>query len=84
MYEMPLPFVFGGWESICCIKVLGVSAGSLQGEAPALGLGPTNYDDKYIAIKPMVLNSRSMQDLQERNIFKSLQLTYKNPISCGK
>ena len=32
----------------------------------------TNYDDNYIAIKPLVLNSPKMQDLQERNIFKSL------------
>ena len=32
----------------------------------------TNYDDNYIAIKPLVLNSPKMQYLQERKIFKSL------------
>ena len=35
-----------------------------------------NYNDNYIAIKPLVLKSPKMQDLQERQVFKSPLLTY--------
>ena len=45
--------------------------------------GP-NYDDNYIVIRQLVLNSAIRQDLPERHIFQSLYLTYYNPISGEK